>query len=143
MIAFVLLRMPDATDEAFEGTLAVFRAGTLAALDAATALHAVVRDFVTRRIVNGVHDCSDGGLAVAIAEMAIAGGVGANQLLRTRLKELGETIHVAVHYPRPQFCTDNGAMIAYAGCQRLLANQHEPLAVNVKARWPLDSLPPL
>jgi phosphoribosylformylglycinamidine synthase len=49
----------------------------VADLDAAAALHGVVRDLVVRRVVNGVHDCADGGLAVAIAEMAIAGGVGA------------------------------------------------------------------
>jgi phosphoribosylformylglycinamidine synthase len=46
-------------------------------LASAAALHAVVRDLVNRRIVHGVHDCADGGLAVAIAEMAVAGGVGA------------------------------------------------------------------
>jgi phosphoribosylformylglycinamidine synthase len=49
----------------------------VADLDAAAALHGVVRDLVVRRVVNGVHDCADGGLGVAISEMAIAGGVGA------------------------------------------------------------------
>jgi len=46
-----------------------------------------------------------------------------------------------VFYARPRFCTDNGAMIAYAGCQRLLAGQHEDLAIKVQARWPMESLP--
>jgi phosphoribosylformylglycinamidine synthase len=49
----------------------------VADLDAAASLHGLVRDLVVRRVVNGVHDCADGGLAVAVAEMAIAGGVGA------------------------------------------------------------------
>ena len=46
-------------------------------------------------------------------------------------------------YPRPEFCTDNGAMIAYAGCQRLLAGQHDDLAVRAQARWPMDTLEPV
>jgi N6-L-threonylcarbamoyladenine synthase len=48
-----------------------------------------------------------------------------------------------VFYARPAFCTDNGAMIAYAGCQRLLAGQHEELAITVQARWPMEQLPAL
>ncbi|HLF65990.1 MAG TPA: tRNA (adenosine(37)-N6)-threonylcarbamoyltransferase complex transferase subunit TsaD, partial [Gammaproteobacteria bacterium] len=45
-----------------------------------------------------------------------------------------------VFFPRLEFCTDNGAMIAYAGYQRLMANQREPLAVEIRSRWPLDGL---
>ena len=51
------------------------------------------------------------------------------------------TMKGKVFYARPRFCTDNGAMIAYAGCQRLLAGQHEDLAIKVQARWPMESLP--
>jgi len=47
------------------------------------------------------------------------------------------------YYPRPVFCTDNGAMIAYAGCQRLLAGVSEPLSFSARSRWPLDSLDPV
>jgi N6-L-threonylcarbamoyladenine synthase len=46
-----------------------------------------------------------------------------------------------VFYPRPAFCTDNGAMIAFAGCQRLLAGQSEPLTINAFPRWSLETLP--
>jgi len=46
-----------------------------------------------------------------------------------------------VFYARPEFCTDNGAMIAYAGCQRLLAGQREELAIRSIPRWPMESLP--
>ncbi|MNR55922.1 tRNA N6-adenosine threonylcarbamoyltransferase [compost metagenome] len=46
-----------------------------------------------------------------------------------------------VFYARPRFCTDNGAMIAYAGCQRLLAGQHDGPAIAVQARWPMEQLP--
>jgi len=72
--------------------------------------------------------------------LVIAGGVGANALLRARLHELGGKINVRVHYPRPAFCTDNGAMIAYAGALRLRAGQEEGLAFGARARWSLMDL---
>ncbi len=78
-----------------------------------------------------------------LRQLVIAGGVSANLRLRARLEEALAKIHSRVFYARPEFCTDNGAMIAYAGCQRLLAGQCEDLGVSVHARWPLDSLPPL
>ena len=72
--------------------------------------------------------------------LVIAGGVGANMLLRTRLQELGAKHNVRVHYPRPEFCTDNGAMIAYAGSVRLRAGLQEELAFSARARWSLTEL---
>jgi len=74
------------------------------------------------------------------ARLVVAGGVGANQLLRARLRELGEKTNVRVYYPRPAFCTDNGAMIAYAGAQRLLAGEHEALRFGARPRWSLTEL---
>jgi N6-L-threonylcarbamoyladenine synthase len=78
-----------------------------------------------------------------LQRLVIAGGVSANQRLRERLEVALKKINAAVFYARHEFCTDNGAMIAYAGCQRLLAGEAEGLAVKVKARWPLDELPAL
>lgn len=75
--------------------------------------------------------------------LVIAGGVSANTKLRADLDASLAKIGAKVFYARHEFCTDNGAMIAYAGCQRLLAGQHEGLAINVKARWPLNTLSPL
>ncbi len=72
--------------------------------------------------------------------LVIAGGVSANKKLRADLDTELARIGAKVFYARHEFCTDNGAMIAYAGCQRLLAGQHENLAISIKARWPLDSL---
>jgi N6-L-threonylcarbamoyladenine synthase len=72
--------------------------------------------------------------------LVVAGGVSANQLLRARLKQLEGTLGVQVHYPRPAFCTDNGAMIAYAGALRLQAGQHEELRFGARARWTLAEL---
>ncbi|AZQ09506.1 tRNA (adenosine(37)-N6)-threonylcarbamoyltransferase complex transferase subunit TsaD [Shewanella khirikhana] len=73
--------------------------------------------------------------------LVIAGGVSANVRLRAGLAELMEKVGGKVYYPRGEFCTDNGAMIAYAGLQRLKAGQVEDLAVKGQPRWPLDSLP--
>ena len=78
-----------------------------------------------------------------LKRLIVAGGVSANKQIREFLTEMTDKEHAQIHFPRLEFCTDNGAMIAYAGCQRLLAGQNETLAVNVKARWPLNTLPPL
>lgn len=72
--------------------------------------------------------------------LVIAGGVSANIMLRQRLKKTMSGMGVEVYYPRLEFCTDNGAMIAFAGCQRLLAGAPSDNAIKVKARWPLDQL---
>ena len=74
--------------------------------------------------------------------LVVAGGVGANRRLRKELQTLGARLHVKVSYPRPEFCTDNAAMIAYAGHQRLLAGEHERLRIRATARWPIDTLRP-
>ena len=75
-----------------------------------------------------------------LRRLVVAGGVGANQRLRVRLKEMAAKLGGEVFYPRPEFCTDNGAMIAYAGARRLAAGA--TAATPVRARWPLDSLTP-
>jgi len=76
-------------------------------------------------------------------QLIIAGGVGANLALRQGLRKAGKKYGWKVSYPRLEFCTDNGAMIAFAGCKRLLAGQHTGLELQAFARWPLDQLPPL
>jgi len=74
--------------------------------------------------------------------LVVAGGVGANRHLRQALAALGARLGVSVSYPRPMFCTDNAAMIAYAGWCRLSAGESEGLAIRATARWPLDTLRP-
>lgn len=73
--------------------------------------------------------------------LIIAGGVSANVRLRERLEGAMGKVDGKVFYARNEFCTDNGAMIAYAGCQRLLVGQKEGLSISVKPRWPMDTLP--
>jgi N6-L-threonylcarbamoyladenine synthase len=74
--------------------------------------------------------------------LVIAGGVSANRSLRAQLGELMGSRGGAVFYPRTEFCTDNGAMIAYAGMQRFKAGQLQDLSISARPRWPLDELPP-
>jgi N6-L-threonylcarbamoyladenine synthase len=78
-----------------------------------------------------------------LQRLVIAGGVSANHRLREKLHTTLEKINGRVFYARQEFCTDNGAMIAYTGCQRLMAKQHETFAINVRPRWPLEDLPPI
>lgn len=78
-----------------------------------------------------------------LQRLVIAGGVSANQALRESLESMLKKLGGDVFYARPRFCTDNGAMIAYAGCQRLLAGQREGLGINVRARWPMTELSPV
>lgn len=76
-----------------------------------------------------------------LKSLVIAGGVSANTALRTSLETMLKELRGHVFYARPRFCTDNGAMIAYAGCQRLLAGQQDGPAIQVQARWPMEQLP--
>ncbi len=78
--------------------------------------------------------------ATGLKRLVVAGGVGANQRLRARLRDLAAERGGEVHYPRLEFCTDNGAMIAYAGWRRLASGQREDLGIEVLPRWPLDQL---
>lgn len=72
--------------------------------------------------------------------LVIAGGVSANKSLRVSLEKMLGDLNGNVFYARPEFCTDNGAMIAFAGCQRLQAGQKEDLSISVQARWPMEQL---
>ncbi len=72
--------------------------------------------------------------------LVIAGGVGANKRLRTALAEMIKQLGGKLYYPRIEFCTDNGAMIAQAGCLRLLAGEAQPLEIDARARWPMQDL---
>ncbi|AKJ43175.1 tRNA (adenosine(37)-N6)-threonylcarbamoyltransferase complex transferase subunit TsaD [Pragia fontium] len=73
--------------------------------------------------------------------LVMAGGVSANRTLRSKLAEMMKQRKGEVFYARPEFCTDNGAMIAYAGMVRLKAGEHSGLELTVRPRWPLEQLP--
>lgn len=75
-----------------------------------------------------------------LKRLVISGGVSANTALRAAMKTMMDDIRGEVFYPSLAFCTDNGAMIAYAGMQRLKAGQVCELSAKAKPRWPLDTL---
>lgn len=75
-------------------------------------------------------------------QLVIAGGVGANRALRARLLTETTALGVTLYYPRPEFCTDNGAMIAYAGALRLALGETDAQQEGVHPRWPLSALSP-
>jgi N6-L-threonylcarbamoyladenine synthase len=75
-----------------------------------------------------------------LKNLVIAGGVAANQLLRENLAYMAEKNHVSLYYPRQNFCTDNGAMIAYLGYRRLNRGYVDNLHIKTIARFPLDKL---
>ncbi len=73
-------------------------------------------------------------------KLVIAGGVGANKRLRAELAEMIAQLHGELYYPRVEFCTDNGAMIAQAGCFRLMAGEVQALEIDARARWSMQDL---
>ena len=79
--------------------------------------------------------------ATGLKRLVIAGGVSANRRLRQSLEKMAAGLNGELFYARPQFCTDNGAMIAYAGCRRLMAGQQDEGGLSPRARWPLEELP--
>lgn len=77
-----------------------------------------------------------------LSRLVIAGGVSANTRLREALYKMSYQLNAQAYFPRHEFCTDNGAMIAYAGYQRLIAGEKSPLAIQARPRWPLSELKP-
>ncbi len=78
-----------------------------------------------------------------VMRLVIAGGVGANQALREGLGRMTDEMGAALFFPRLEFCTDNGAMIAYAGACRLQAGERQDKEITVRPRWSLEELPAL
>jgi len=101
-------------------------------------------------IARGFEEAAVGTLAIkcgralkqtGMKTLIIAGGVSANVYLREVLKETVAKYDAKLFYAKPEYCTDNGAMIAYAGCQRLLAGQQDDLEIRAQPRWSLEALP--
>src|SRR3970282_1054812 len=81
--------------------------------------------------------------AAGCETLVVAGGVGANLRLREKLAEVTAKRGGPGSFPRRAFCTDNGAMIAFAGALRLEAGQHDDASVRVAPRWDMATLPGL
>ncbi len=101
---------------------------------AASFQHAAIKALVVK--------CRRALQATGLQQLVIAGGVSANQQLRAELTQMVASLNARVFYPDLEFCTDNGAMIAYAAAQRLQAGEQVGLDVALRARWPLAELQP-
>ena len=110
----------------------VKRQGMAHAADIAAAFQAAAVDVLVGKSLAA---CQHGGAT----RLVVAGGVGANAQLRERLTRDAAARGIAVFYPRLEFCTDNGAMIAYAGAQRLV-HANRALTFAVRPRWELATL---
>ena len=102
----------------------------------AAAFQQAVVDVVTDRLRAGLRKFRErhGGPTALVA----AGGVAVNQPLRRALNRVAQEQGTVLVAPPPQLCTDNGAMIAWAGCERLARGLTDKLDVAPRARWPLD-----
>ncbi len=98
--------------------------------------------FQTAAIDTLVIKCKRAIKQTGLKKLIIAGGVSANQYLRDRLDEERKKMDFAVFYPRKDFCTDNGAMIAFAGYQRICDGTCKDLGFAALPRWPLSELQP-
>ncbi|HEY5637832.1 MAG TPA: tRNA (adenosine(37)-N6)-threonylcarbamoyltransferase complex transferase subunit TsaD [Burkholderiales bacterium] len=121
----VMLKVREAAETAGDAT---FRA------DLARGFEDAVVEVLTAKCLRALRTCG-------LNRLVVAGGVGANRPLRTALDAAAARQGCSVHYPAPELCTDNGAMIAYAAARRL-ANPAatEPHAFSVRPRWDLAAL---
>ena len=102
----------------------------------AASTQAAITDILVKKSLTALKE-------TGLKRLVVAGGVGANQSLRSQLNAQCALRGVRVHYPELHLCTDNGAMIAMAAAMRLqsgLQNANTDYAFNVKPRWPLQAL---
>ena len=101
--------------------------------DVAYGFQAAIVDTLAEKCRRALH-------STAHQRLVIAGGVGANQALRARLQEIVAKQGARLYFPRPEFCTDNGAMIALAGAKRFAAGLVPEEPMGARANWPLGDV---
>jgi len=128
-------------DFSFSG-LKTFAANTVRDNDRDAQTHAdIARAFEDAVVDTLAIKCKRALEQTGFKRLVMAGGVSANRTLRAKLTEVMAKRGGEVFYARPEFCTDNGAMIAYAGMVRLATGATQDLSVSVRPRWPLAELP--
>jgi N6-L-threonylcarbamoyladenine synthase len=127
-------------DFSFSG-LKTFAANTIRASDGSDQTKANIAYAFQEAVVDTLAiKCKRALKHTKLKRLVIAGGVSANKQLREELAAMMKSIKGEVFYPRLEFCTDNGAMIAYAGLQRLKAGEFEGLSTKARPRWSLEEL---
>jgi len=127
-------------DFSFSG-LKTFAANTVRDNDSDAQTHAdIARAFEDAVVDTLAIKCKRALEQTGFKRLVMAGGVSANRTLRAKLTEVMAKRGGEVFYARPEFCTDNGAMIAYAGMVRLATGATQDLSVSVRPRWPLAEL---
>ena len=130
-------------DFSFSG-LKTYALNTVSAHDLDDGLRAdIARAFIDAVVDTLVLKCQRALEQTGLRCLVAAGGVSANRQLREALANLADDLGARVYYPRPAFCTDNGAMIAYLGCLKLVAGHQEPLQFKARPRWPMEELVPV
>ncbi|MEX0965212.1 MAG: tRNA (adenosine(37)-N6)-threonylcarbamoyltransferase complex transferase subunit TsaD [Pseudohongiellaceae bacterium] len=132
-------------DFSFSGLKTAVRTAIYEAGDAAGALTEqqradIARGFEEAVVATLAIKCGRALQHTGMQTLIIAGGVSANVQLREVLERTVTKHHAKLFYAQPRFCTDNGAMIAYAGCQRLLAGEQDDLEIRAQPRWSLEAL---
>ena len=129
-------------DFSFSG-LKTYCANTVRAhAEDATARADIARAFSDAVVDTFLIKCRRALRETGLKTLVVAGGVSANRALRAGLDALVRAHGARVCYPAPEFCTDNGAMIAYAGYLRAQAGERAPLDFDVRPRWSLEDLTP-
>lgn len=107
--------------------------GASAGADIARAFQDAVADTLAIKCLRAVQQSG-------YKRMVVAGGVSANTGIRSRLDQMAQNEGLRIYYPRLEFCTDNGAMIAYAGYRHLAMGRKDGLEIKVYPRWSLDRI---
>ncbi|HWK01805.1 MAG TPA: tRNA (adenosine(37)-N6)-threonylcarbamoyltransferase complex transferase subunit TsaD [Xanthobacteraceae bacterium] len=104
--------------------------------DLCASFQAAITDVIADRVQTAVEILRE--KSVHPNALVVAGGVAANRSIRTVMEELAISLRLPLVIPPPELCTDNGAMVAWAGLERLVRNMTDPLDIKPRARWPLD-----